>query len=110
VCASADVSWTGRNDGGVEVKPCIYVNERPLETIFLMQLIILIHQRALLPSQFQTSLNQNCLKLPTVYQDFLTTSFLYLVVTLDFLQNPSSSIGLEIRPKSTFTAFKGTQE
>jgi hypothetical protein len=33
----------------------------------------------------------------SVYLDFLTTSFLYLVVTLDFQNNPRPSIGLEIR-------------
>jgi hypothetical protein len=38
--------------------------------------------------------------------DFLTTSFLFLVVTLAFKKNNRSSIGLEIRPqKSAFIAF-----
>jgi hypothetical protein len=38
--------------------------------------------------------------------DFLTTVFLYLVVTLALKKNPSYSIGLEIRPQSAFTAFR----
>jgi hypothetical protein len=38
--------------------------------------------------------------------DFLTTSFLYLVVTLAFKKKPRSSIGLEIKLQSVFTAFR----
>jgi hypothetical protein len=38
--------------------------------------------------------------------DFLTTVFLYLVVTLAFKKNPRSSFGLEIRPQITFTPFR----
>jgi hypothetical protein len=41
-----------------------------------------------------------------LYLDFLKTFFLYLVVTLAFLKNPRSSIGMEIRPQSAFTAFR----
>ncbi len=40
--------------------------------------------------------------LSLLYLDFLTTSFLYLVVTLA----PRPSIGLEIRPQNDFTAFR----
>jgi hypothetical protein len=38
--------------------------------------------------------------------DFLTTSFLYLVVTLALKQNTRSNIGLQIRPLGAFTAFR----
>jgi hypothetical protein len=42
-----------------------------------------------------------------MYLDFLTTVFLYLVVTLAFYKkNPRFSIGLEIRPQSSFAAFR----
>jgi hypothetical protein len=53
----------------------------------------------------QTSLTQHCLSLTTVYLDFLTTSFVNLVVTLALLKNPRSRIGLEIRPQSACTAL-----
>ncbi len=38
--------------------------------------------------------------------DFLTTSFLYLVVALFQQKNARSSTGLEIRPLGAFTAFR----
>jgi hypothetical protein len=39
--------------------------------------------------------------------DFLTTVFMCLVVTLPLKKNPRSSIGLEIRPQSAFSAYRG---
>jgi hypothetical protein len=39
--------------------------------------------------------------------DILTTVFLYLLVTLDFKKNPRYSIGLEIRPQTALTIFRG---
>ncbi len=41
-----------------------------------------------------------------LHLDFLTTVFLYLVVTLAFKKNPMSSIGLEIRPQRAFSSFR----
>jgi hypothetical protein len=41
-----------------------------------------------------------------MYLHFLTTSFLYLVVTLDLKQSPRSGNDLEIWPQSAFTAFR----
>jgi hypothetical protein len=38
--------------------------------------------------------------------NFLTTVFLYLVVTLAFKKNPRPSIGLDIRPQSAFTDYR----
>ncbi len=60
--------------------------------------IFLFHQRAHLPSQCSDIINSNL--------DFLTTSFMFLVVTLTFKKMHRSSIGLEIRPQSAFTAFE----
>ncbi len=65
------------------------MNKRPLELHYLFNaLIILIHQ-GLPPSQFQASLKQ----ILAIYP-WITTFFLYLVVTLALKQNPSPSIGL----------------
>ncbi len=56
------------------------------------------------PSYIQASLSLNCLKLPI--PGFPHNCFPVSCDDIGFLKNPTSRIGLEIRPQSFFSAFR----